>query len=148
MPLRYSVDPAASSAPVGVPGRASDCVISHHLKHDIDRNNDPELRRHHVENQVYECRLYAANLAERDHPSILRSFSYEEIRHTFAFDCYAQSHRYLVGHVPVAHMPLNWSPHAVVRSRRPAHQPLPIHEQSFPSEEFERAFPSQPSSSQ
>jgi hypothetical protein len=132
VPVRSRDDPAASAAPVGVPGRSIDCVIGHHLKHDFNRDNDPDLLRHHVENQVYECRLYATNLADRDHPSINRSFNYEDIRHTFAFDCYAQSHRYLSGHVPVSHMPMNWSPHAVAKGRRPAHQPLPFHEIPFP----------------
>jgi len=141
-PARSSDDPAASAAPVGVPGRAIDCVLSHHLKQDFDRDNDPHLLRHRVENQVYECRLYATDLHPRDHPSISRSFEYQEIRHTFAFDCYAQSHRYLTGHIPVSHMPLNWSPHAVAPSRRPAHPPLPIHEQAIPSDAFSQAFSS------
>ena len=141
-PLRSSADPAASAVPVGVPGRAIDCVLSHHLKQGFDRDNDPHLLRHRVEHQIYECRLYSTDLHPRDHPSISRSFEYNEIKHTFAFDCYAQSHRYLTGHVPVSHMPLNWSPHAVAPSRRPAHPPLPIHEQAIPSEAFSQAFSS------
>jgi hypothetical protein len=60
-----------------------------------------------------------------------RMCTYDEIKHTYAFDLYAQSHQTLVGHIPVSFMPLSWDPKAVKRSLRPAFRPGPIHEQTF-----------------
>jgi hypothetical protein len=131
-PLRSAFDPAASQSPAGTTGRRIDCIISHQLKPSIDRSQDPQLLRHRVESQLYECRLYGTDLKPKDLPSLHRTFEYHQIQHTYAFDVYAQAHRYLTGHVPVAHMPANWSPHAVVRSRQPSHPAVPIHELLFP----------------
>jgi hypothetical protein len=135
VPERSPLDPAASMMAAGPPSRNIDCVLTHMLKSDINPAYDPEGLRHQVENQIYECRLYGTNLKPRDHPSLSRMMKYEEIRHTYAFDCYVQAHRYLLGHVPVSYMPANWNPYAVQPHRRPAHPPLPLHEQSIPPDD-------------
>jgi hypothetical protein len=74
--------------------------------------------------------MFAADLPDAAVPHMLRVFLYDEIKHTYAFDCYAMAHRSLEGHVPVSHMPLNWHPHAVNRSLRPSHVAGPAHERA------------------
>jgi hypothetical protein len=72
--------------------------------------------------------MFAADLPDAAIPHMLRAFTYEEIKHTYAFDCYVLAHRSLEGHVPIAHMPVSFQPHAVAPSLRPSHDPCPPHE--------------------
>jgi transposase InsO family protein len=137
-PHRSPLDASASQVPLGPPSRRIDCVLQHSLKPDAP--NSPEDKRH-VANQIYQCRLYGTDLSASAHANtLIRSFTYDEIAHTFAFDSYVQSHRQLVGHSPVTHMPANWNPHATPPQHRPSHPPLPLHEQLFPLNDADSEF--------
>jgi hypothetical protein len=128
VPHRSEDDPSATMVAALAPAQQIECVISHVPLPPADRNLSFRGQRNHVSNQMYTCRLFAANLRETDHPAVLRSFLYNDIRHTFAFDMYVLANRILSGHTPIAHMPLNWSPHAVVPSLRPSHRPSSVFE--------------------
>jgi hypothetical protein len=133
-PQRSALDPSASQAPTGPPSRNIDCVLSHQPK-----PNSASSQKRHVSTQRYKCRLYGTQLSARSQSDFIRLFDYDEIAHTFAFDSYVQAHRDLIGHTPVAHMPANWSPHAVSPADRPAHPPLPPHEQIIRPDEAQAA---------
>jgi len=137
-PARSADDPSASQMPLGESGRQIDCVISHVLKQDFDRQPGASVHsRFHVSNQMYECRLWSFAKRPSAQPALVRPFNYDEIKHTFAFDSYAICHPFLTGHVPVAHMPLNWNPHAVTMPFRPAYPPGPAHEREFPADNLQ-----------
>ena len=128
VPHRSDRDPSASMVAALAPAQQIECVICHAPLASADRAASLRGQRNHVANQMYTCRLFAANMRQTDHPAVLRSFLYDDIKHTFAFDMYAMANRILSGHTPVAHMPINWSPHAVIRSLRPSHRPSPVFE--------------------
>ena len=68
-------------------------------------------------------------------PAIHRTYEYDQIKHTYALDSYLVSNPYLSGHVPISHMPATWDPHAVAKSLRPSHQPVPAHERDFATDD-------------
>jgi transposase InsO family protein len=129
VPGRSASDPSASMSTPDSSGRQIECVLTHHP---LQSYQSPRSRtahqRHHVSNFEYICRLFAADLPDSAIPHMQRVFLYDEIKHTYAFDCYVMAHRSLEGHLPVSHMPLNWLPHAVNPSLRPSHDPCPLHE--------------------
>jgi hypothetical protein len=128
VPERSALDPSASMSSPASSGRQIECVVSHKPLRSYRAPPRTAHQRHDVSNFEYTCRMFASNLPDAAIPHMLRTFLYEEIKHTYAFDCYAAAHRSLEGHVPVSHMPLNWQPHAVNRSLRPSHDPCPHHE--------------------
>jgi hypothetical protein len=136
VPARDAFSPSASQVPAGPPTRCVDCILSHtskpasQLRHGRGQSS-------HVEDQIYEgrlCSTSAISTSVRAQPDQIGMFRYHEIAHTFAFDTYIQANRHLTGHVPVNHMPANWSPQAAAPSLRPAFAPLPIHEQQLPAD--------------
>jgi hypothetical protein len=138
-PVRSALDPAASHAPTGPPGRNIDCVLSHST---LPANLlPPGIALDHVKAQKYLCRLFSTSTS-RQPPAIASTqlLSYDQIAHTFAFDTYVLNQRHLHGHVPSLFMPANWDPHAVPPSLRPSHPPLPIHEHAFPPNDDEDRF--------
>ena len=129
VPDRSAYDPSATMSSLGPTTRQIECVISHRpLKGSHTRQTRTAHQRHHVQNFEYTCRLFAADLPDAAIPNMLRVFTYEEIKHTYAFDCYVLAHRSLEGHVPIAHMPSTFQPQAVAQSLRPSHDPCPPHE--------------------
>ena len=129
VPDRSPLDPSAAMSALSHSGRQIECVISHRpLPGYQPRQPRTAHQRHHVQNFEYTCRVFAADLPEASIPHMLRAFTYEEIKHTYAFDCYVLAHRSLEGHVPIAHMPASFQPHAVAQSLRPSHDPCPPHE--------------------
>ena len=139
VPARSALDPAASQAPTGPPGRNIDCVLSHSA---LPTNLlPPGVATDHVKAQKYLCRLFSGS-SSRLPPALVPTqlFSYEQIAHTYAFDTYVLSQRYLHGHVPSLFMPANWNPHAVPPPLRPSHPPLPVHEHAFPPNDDDDRF--------
>jgi transposase InsO family protein len=129
VPDRSASDPSAAMSPLGQTRRQIECVISHRpLRGSQARQPRTAHQRHHVQNFEYTCRLFAADLPDAAIPHMLRVFTYEDIQHTYAFDCYVLAHRSLEGHVPISHMPSTFQPQAVARSLRPSHDPCPSHE--------------------
>jgi hypothetical protein len=134
--VRHPADPSAAFAPSGPPGRNIDCVLSHAA---IPRSHaacNASLPSSHVANHEFSCRLYGPpppGPAGNAVGAMVRTFRYDVIKHTLALDIYVNAIRSLTGHMPVSQMPLNWSPHAVIRSQRPSHPPVPIHEAGFPA---------------
>ena len=105
-------------------GRQIECVLSHRR-----RTTPPQpLLRNHVSHFEYECRLAVFDASDAAFIASAHWFNYEDIQHSFAFDCYVSAQRSLEGHIPVGHMPATWNPHAVLPPLRPAHLPMPIHE--------------------
>jgi hypothetical protein len=129
VPDRSPLDPSAAMSALGHSGRQIECVISHRpLPGYQPRLPRTAHQRHHVQNFEYTCRMFAVALPESSLPLMLRTFTYDDIKHTYAFDCYVLAHRSLEGHVPIAHMPASFQPHAVLPSLRPSHDPCPPHE--------------------
>jgi hypothetical protein len=127
VPERSDLDPSSSMTSIASAGRQIECVLSHKAI-SSSQQSQSRIPRHHVSKFEYTCRLFAANLPDASISHMLRVFLYDDIKHTYAFDCYVLAHRSLEGHVPVSHMPLTWQPHAVAPSLRPSHVPCPIHE--------------------
>jgi hypothetical protein len=128
VPHRSDGDPSASMVAALAPSQQIECVLSHTPLSPADRAAAFRNHRNHVANQMYTCRLFAANIRQTDHPAVLRSFLYDDIKHTFAFDMYVVANRNLSGHSPIMHMPINWSPHAAIAPLRPPHRPSPVYE--------------------
>jgi hypothetical protein len=129
VPIRSASDPSAAMSPLEFSGRQIECVISHSpLRSHRDARPRTAHQRHHVANFEYTCRMFAQDLSDSAIPHMKRVFLYEEIKHTYAFDCYVLAHRSLEGHIPVSHMPSTFQPQAVARSLRPSHDPCPPHE--------------------
>ncbi len=129
VPDRSPLDPSAAMSALGNSSRQIECVISHRPRSGYQpRQPRTAHQKHHVEHFEYTCRMFAASQPNASIPHMQRTFTYEEIRHTYAFDCYVLAHRSLEGHVPIAHMPASFQPHAVVPSLRPSHDPCPPHE--------------------
>ena len=82
----------------------------------------------HVSSFEYLCRLASFDVPDATFDAAVQYFGYDEIKHSFAFDCYALAHRSLREHVPICHMPVSWNPLAVTPALRPSHEPHPIHE--------------------
>jgi hypothetical protein len=86
--------------------------------------------------------MWSTNLRPNHFPN--RFFPYAQIQHTFALDSYMVSNPYLLGHIPVAHLPATWDPHAIDKARRPAHLPVPQHERDFPNDDLPPDAPPHP----
>jgi hypothetical protein len=131
---RSPLDPTSSSVSVSTPSRHIDCVLSHTMKPSIDVEHAQPCQLHHVSNQLYQCRLWCPNSTLSSAPLLTRTFPYDDICHTYAFDSYAIATPALTGHRPIAMMPANWDPHAPSKALRPSHRPLPAREYAFRSD--------------
>lgn len=127
--MRSASDPSAAMSPLETSSRQIECVLSHSpLRSHRDHQPRTAHQRHHVATFEYTCRMFAQDLPDSSIPHMTRVFLYEDIKHTYAFDCYVLAHRSLEGHVSIAQMPSTFQPHAVVPSLRPSHDPCPPHE--------------------
>jgi hypothetical protein len=140
---RHADDPSVINSAIGAPSQHSiECVISFSLVSNFDRDNDADLLRFHVTNQVYACRIFAVAHTPQDVASWRRNYFYNDICHTLAFDAFIANHPFLTGHTPIASMPLTWDPRVGPRSQRPAHEPALDTERDLPiddPEEIEEA---------
>jgi hypothetical protein len=125
VPQRHSEDPSASLVAADFSGRQIECVLDHRR---LTPAGQRQPLRNHVSGFEYECRLAVYDASDATFAGATHWFSYDDIKHSFAFDCYVMSRRSLEGHLPICHMPAAWSPHAVFPALRPAHLPLPVHE--------------------
>ena len=122
VPQRSDADPSASQVAADFSGRNIECVLSHRRLRSASRQST------NIRDFEYQCRLATSDATTDEVLRATRFFHYDEIKHTFALDCYAAANRVLTGHTPVMHMPITWNPHAVTKSFRPSHAPRPIHE--------------------
>jgi hypothetical protein len=132
VPQRHVDDPAASMVVADFSGRQIECVLSHRplARHHLQQH------RNNVKRFEYSCRLAIFQAtSDADAAANVHWFPYEDIKHSFAFDCYFTAHRSLEGHSPISHMPASWNPHAVLPPLRPSHLPLPVHEYRFMAED-------------
>ncbi len=130
-------DPSAVNSPTPTPiQRAIECVLSFSLIASYRQRRVNDDTRLDVRNQLYSCRLFQdASTADHDRSNYVMDFFYEDIRHTLAFESFIANHPMLTGHTPIASMPMNWDPRALIPSLRPAHYPVIAPERSFPVED-------------
>ena len=125
VPQRHSEDPSAALTAADFSGRQIECVLSHRSRSMLHRGSH---LKDHVSSFEYLCRLATFDVHDAAFDAAIHYFGYDEVKHSFAFDCYALAHRSLRGHVPICHMPVSWNPLAVTPVLRPSHEPHPIHE--------------------
>jgi hypothetical protein len=82
VPQRHSADPSATLVAADFSGRQIECVISHRPLADIPRRQF-FLRRHHVSQFEYFCRLATFDASDNDVATTSRYFGYDEIKHSF-----------------------------------------------------------------
>jgi hypothetical protein len=134
---RHGDDPSAIHAAAGLPiQRPIDCVLDFSLLPSLLHLPNRSVQRLHVSNQEYRCRILGALSTAADARPMVRTFQYDEIKHTFAFDTFLLCHPFLVGHTPVASMPVTWNPCAVPPSARPMHAPDIAAERALPLEDI------------
>jgi hypothetical protein len=116
------IDPSASLSSSGFPfQRSIDCVLDFSLRDDLEIAVAGDLR-FHVANQTYRCRLVGcASALVTD--NFVRHFSYDNIKHTLAFDAFVLCHPFLLGHRPISNVPITWNPCIGPPSERPMHEP-------------------------
>jgi hypothetical protein len=130
---RHGDDPSAIHAAAGLPLlRPIDCVLDFSLLPSLLHLPNNSVQRLHVTNQEYRCRLLGALSSAANARPLLRTFTYDEIKHTLAFDTFLLCHPFLTGHSPVASMPATWNPCAVPPSARPMHTPDIAAERALP----------------
>jgi hypothetical protein len=129
---RDAFDPSATMVPTGPPGhRAIDCVLGHELDPSFDETSDTSDMRYDVRSQLYSCRVWApVSLTSPARPN--RTFAYDQIKHTVAFENYVSACPFLTGHRPCFQMPLTWNPRAVAPNLRPLHVPELAEERGLP----------------
>ena len=119
--LRHSNDPSAVNVPAAAPiQRPIDAVLDFALKPEY--MNALYDQRYDVRNQLFRCRIFAQALTSIDTSNWTRVYSYEEIKHTLAFETFSVCHPFLHGHTPIANMPAHWNP-VSARAVRPMHVP-------------------------
>lgn len=119
-------DPAASQVPAGPPSLMIDCILDDEVFAEY-RGPEPN----HVANRSYYARLWGSH---QQHGSLLlqQCYTYDQVKHSYAFDSYVACHIHLHGHTPMCAIPLGWDPHAVSKSLRPSHHPVLATEHGFP----------------
>jgi len=128
--MRSLNDPAASQVPADFQTQHIECVIRHSLKLDFHGVRLPDTV-NHVSQQDYVCRMWKPVLLHSD--DLLHTLTYDQVRHTYAFDSYYVSHpSTLHGHTPIAHMPAGWHPHGVDKALRPWHSVALPNERDHP----------------
>ena len=133
---RHGDDPSAIHAAAGLPiQRPIDCVLDFSLRPSLLHIPNRSVQRLQVSNQEYRCRILGALSTTADARPMVRTFQYDEIKHTFAFDTFLLCHPFLIGHTPVASMPVTWNPCAVPMSARPMHAPDIAAERALPLED-------------
>jgi hypothetical protein len=99
VPQRHSEDPSASLTAADFSGSQIECVLSHRLRSMLRRNSPLQ---DHVSSYEYLCRMASFDVSDAAFDAAVQYFGYDEIKHSFAFDCYALAHRSLRGHVPTS----------------------------------------------
>jgi hypothetical protein len=87
VPERDGRDPSASLVAASFSGRQIECVLSHTQLTFADPMTSGRVDRH-VSNYKYNCRMFSTPRPSTDSKNLTRMCSYDEIKHTYAFDLY------------------------------------------------------------